>query len=138
MTKAQQELLDAIGRVLHGYGEVCFAYVHGSFLRQPDFHDIDVAVFLSPEFLSRHCAGASIHLDYLLPLEDRLGSVTPAPVDAQLLNAAPLPVRYRVVTDGVVVVDRDPAARESFELLSRKEYFDFRPLRERYLREAFG
>jgi hypothetical protein len=43
-----------------------------------------------------------------------------------------------VVSRGRVLLDRSPELREDFELLSRVEYFDFKPRREEYLKEALA
>ena len=58
------------------------------------------------------------------------------PVDLQVLNQAPLEFRCRVVDHGLLLLDRDPTLREDFELLTRKEYWDFRPILEEHLQEA--
>jgi hypothetical protein len=38
----------------------------------------------------------------------------------------------RVLRDGVIVLDRDRAARLRFEVQSRNEYFDLEPIRRAY------
>ena len=53
-----------------------------------------------------------------------------------MLNHAPLSFRYRVITDGKVIVDKDSNFRADFEYLSRVEYYDFRPRRKEYLQEV--
>jgi predicted nucleotidyltransferase len=55
-------------------------------------------------------------------------------VDVVSLAGAPMPLRYRVVRDGSLVVCRDAAALERFVAESVLHYLDFKPLRDR----AFG
>ena len=123
---------------LESHPEIAFAYLHGSSLVAPHPRDIDVAVFLFPECIAEQEAASSYHLDFLIPLEQEIGNVLHKPVDIQILNKAPLPFRFRVVTQGRVIVDRSLDLRENVELLSRVEYFDFRPRREEYLKEALA
>jgi predicted nucleotidyltransferase len=52
-------------------------------------------------------------------------------VDVVALANAPMPLRYRVVRDGVLVVSRDPAALQRFIVDSVLHYLDFKPLRDR-------
>jgi len=52
-------------------------------------------------------------------------------VDVLSLADAPMPLRYRVVRDGTLVLCRDAAARQRFIAASVLHYLDFQPLRER-------
>jgi predicted nucleotidyltransferase len=56
------------------------------------------------------------------------------PVEAVVLNRAPADLVHRVLRDGVLVLDRDRAARLLFEVRARNEYFDLAPLRRLYRR----
>ena len=60
------------------------------------------------------------------------------PVDLITLNRAPADLVHRVLRDGVLVLDRDPAARIRFEVQARNEYFDLLPLLRRYRRLHSG
>lgn len=72
-----------IKSVLEKHPEIVFAYIHGSFAKQEDFKDIDVAVYLKDI--------PSSPLQYELALETELiGAIAPYPVDVRLLNASPL------------------------------------------------
>ena len=54
-------------------------------------------------------------------------------VDVVPLADAPLPLRYRVVRDGSLVVCRDAWAVERFVTETVLQYLDFKPLRDRAL-----
>jgi hypothetical protein len=56
------------------------------------------------------------------------------PVEAVVLNRAPADLVHRVLRDGILVLDRDRAARLRFEVGARNEYFDLAPLRRLYRR----
>jgi predicted nucleotidyltransferase len=118
--------------------EIAFAYLHGSSLYSAEPRDIDLAIFLFPEYIERQGPSVSYYLDFSIPLEQEIENVLHKSVDVQILNHSPLPFRFRVVSQNKVLLDRDFNMRERFELLSRVEYFDFRPRREEYLKEALA
>jgi uncharacterized protein len=66
-------------------------------------------------------------------LERRLGRA----VQVVALNRASSDLVHRVLRDGHVVLDRDPAARIRFEVCKRNEYFDMAPIRRLYRRYPF-
>jgi len=51
-----------------------------------------------------------------------------------VLNTAPADLVHRVLRDGILLLDRDRAARIRFEVQSRNEYFDLEPIRRLYRR----
>ena len=60
-------------------------------------------------------------------------------IEVVSLADAPVPLRYRVVRDGTLVVCRDAAAVERFVTDTVLHYLDFKPLRDRafeVMREA--
>jgi len=81
---------EAITAKLREHPEVLFAYLHGSFLTQEFFNDIDLALYLTklPDSV----------LDYELNMEVTLGNAAAGiPVDVRVLNAAPLSFQYNVI-----------------------------------------
>lgn len=59
-------------------------------------------------------------------------------VDLVVLNRAPVDLIHRVLRDGVIVFERDPAARIRFEVKARNNYFDLLPVLSRYRRVSRG
>lgn len=121
-------LSDALGRT--GDELVC-AYVFGSVARGSALptSDVDVAVLLRtiPED----------PFDKLgLRLAGDLERSIRCPVDVVVLNRAPVDLVHRVLRDGIIVLDRDPAARIRFEVSARNAYFDLKPHLDRYRRAA--
>lgn len=70
--------------------------------------------------------------DLPLDLEADLERVLGMPVQAVVLNTAPVDLVHRVLRDGKLVLDRDRGRRIRFEVRARNEYFDLQPFLERY------
>ena len=87
--------------------------------------DIDVAVlFDTPQPPSLDAPRFVIEGE----LERALGRT----VDLIVLNDAPADLRIRVLRHGVLLLDRNPAARIAFEVQTRNEAFDLEPMLTRY------
>jgi predicted nucleotidyltransferase len=69
-------------------------------------------------------------------LEDDLGGALGRSVQVVVLNTAPPDLVHRVLRDGILVLDRDRAARIRFEVQARNAYFDLLPFLERYRRST--
>ena len=67
-------------------------------------------------------------LDLEADLERALG----VPVQIVALNQAPVDLIHRVLRDGKLILDRDRSRRIRFEVKARNEFFDLRPILERY------
>lgn len=117
--------------VLEKHPEIVFAYIHGSFAKQEDFKDIDVAVSLKDI--------PSSPLQYELALEAKLmAAVAHYPVDVRVLNASPVSFKYNVIRGGVLLLVRDDDLRADFQEATLFTYFDFAPYRNMYLKETLG
>lgn len=69
-----------------------------------------------------------------LALADQLEIHLGAPVDLVALNGCPVDLVHRVLRDGRLLIDRDPAARARFEMKARNEFFDLEPILREYRR----
>lgn len=116
--------------------QVMIAYLHGSVLTKSNPRDIDIAVYLYPKIFDQLSSNGEISLSFAIPLEIDLEQLLKRKVDVQVLNRAPLSFRYRLISGGILIVDKDSNLRSDFEYLSRVEYFDFKPRRNEYLREV--
>jgi predicted nucleotidyltransferase len=67
-------------------------------------------------------------------LEDVVERALRRSTQVVVLNTAPADLVHRVLRDGILILDRDRAARILFEVQSRNEYFDLEPLRRLYRR----
>ncbi len=107
--------------------EVVCAYLFGSQARGeagPD-SDLDIAVLLDT---APPATLVGLRDDLARALEETVRR----PVDLIVLNHAEADLIHRVLRDGVLLIDRDKAARIRFEVRARNEYFDLAPVRERY------
>ncbi|MFW6067482.1 MAG: type VII toxin-antitoxin system MntA family adenylyltransferase antitoxin [Myxococcota bacterium] len=107
------------------------AYLFGSVARgtaRPN-SDVDVAVLLARAPASKLSAQP-------FALEDDLRALIGRPVQIVVLNTAPADLAFRVLREGKLLLDRDPAARARFEVRTRNEYFDLKPFLDRYRRTA--
>ena len=104
-------------------------YLFGSVARRearPD-SDVDVGLLFDvppPGTLDAPQFGIEAELERLLGRR----------VQVVALNRAAADLVHRVLRDGVLVLDRDRAARIRFEVRSRNEYFDMAPIRRLYRR----
>ena len=69
-------------------------------------------------------------------LADELERDLGLPVDLVVLPVAAPDLVHRVLRDGIVLLDRDRAARIDFEVRARNQYFDMRPILDLYRRRA--
>ena len=69
-----------------------------------------------------------------MELEDDLRAELGRPVQVIVLDTASPDLIHRVLRDGLLVLDRDPAERIRFEVRARNEYFDLKPFLDRYRR----
>jgi len=78
--------------LLQEWDEILFSYLHGSFVEGLPYHDVDVAVYLRPEFLEQADA-----FDYEMDLSACLTRALHVLVDVHILNQAPLGFRHSVL-----------------------------------------
>lgn len=116
-----------IADVFRDRSEVMAVYLFGSTARgeAAPHSDVDIAVLLAAA-PRRALNGAQ------LVLEGDLERAVRRQVDLIVLNDAPADLRIRILRDGQLLVDRDPAARIAFEVRTRNEAFDLEPLLSRY------
>jgi hypothetical protein len=65
-------------------------------------------------------------------IEDALERALGRRVDLVTLNTAPVDLRIRVLREGRLVIEHDPAARVRFEIATRNEAFDLEPVLRTY------
>lgn len=127
----KESILEILRVCLKNRPNVVFAYLHGSFFTQDRFKDIDIAVYLDPL--------PSSPLEAELKLETELNSaVCKYPLDARILNNAPLSFRYNVIKHGQPIIVNDDDIRSDFVEATLSHYFDFSPFLTNYLKEALG
>jgi predicted nucleotidyltransferase len=88
--------------------------------------DVDVALL--------HQRTPEGYLAQPFDLEADLSELLGRTVQVVAIDRAPADLVHRVLCDGVLLVDKDPARRIAFEVRSRNEYFDMLPIWRRYRR----
>jgi hypothetical protein len=110
---------------------ILFAYIHGSFVSDVYFNDIDVAVYVKHVPLSM--------VEYELTLELQLMKcVGKYIIDVRILNQVPLSFQYNVIRQGELLFAIHDDARSEFQEKTVMFYLDFLPYRKRYLQEVCG
>jgi predicted nucleotidyltransferase len=111
--------------------DLAVAYLFGSYARGEarESSDVDLGV------LFRESPPPTLD-GMALDLQDDLRTALGLPVQVVVLDRAPVDLIHRVLRDGVLVLERDRSRRIAFEVRSRNEYFDLRPILDRYRHPA--
>ena len=112
--------------------EILFSYVHGSFVEEEVFRDIDLAVWVKGEVLPKEKA-----LKYELSLSVDLEYLIEYPADLKVLNYAPLGFQYHV-TKGRLLTCLDDDLRVDFLAEVWSKYLDFAPKSREFLLEMLS
>ena len=120
--------------------EIVFAYLFGSFLKTDDYHDIDIAVFISDRFLKDNSGEFTFGYESLIA-----GSIIKVmnmhKIDVVLLNNAPLLITNRIINKGELLFEKDRFKRIAFENYYRKLFIDtenFRKIKTYYLKNKIN
>jgi predicted nucleotidyltransferase len=112
-----------IKEYLSGRSEINFAYVFGSFNEKDTYHDIDIAVYLNPDFdvskKSKYPFGYEAELLGNLNIILRTDKI-----DLLILNKANLLAATQVYNSGKLLFERDRFFRIKIENSARKEFID--------------
>jgi predicted nucleotidyltransferase len=125
-----ESVVERVRRVLESApSEVLAAYLYGSRARgtASPTSDLDLGILLRtvpPPTLK----------GVAREIEDTVERALRIPVEVVVLNGASPDLVHRILRDGILLLDRDRAARLRFEVQSRNEYFDLAPVRRLYRR----
>jgi hypothetical protein len=125
--EARERLLVHLQDLLGECPDIACAFVYGSFLDQPTFRDVDIAVWTTP------AAPRRVDVDLAVRASAALG----VPVDVRRVNDAPVSFLFHVLRGrSLVVRDEEWLAR----LMERTacEYHDHAPLVRQATRDAFA
>lgn len=127
----KKNIIEKLKVFLQNHPDIVFAYLHGSFVMEERFRDIDLAIYLIP------FPSSPLHVE--LEFEAKLSHVVEKyPVDVRTLNQAPLSFKYNVIKQGLRIVVRDDERHSDFVETTLSNYFDFSPFLKNYLKEALG
>lgn len=106
---------------------VLFCYIFGS-LAYGKFNsesDVDIAVYLDEK-------KSDDFFDKRLDLISEISQILGIEADILVLNTASLFLKYVVLREGKLIFSRDESQRIDFELKTINNYFDFKPVLEKY------
>lgn len=113
---------------------IIFAYIHGSFLTEDAFRDIDIAVY----FDEQTALDKARQTRHEIALEMELEKMFKYPFDIRIVNIAPLSFRYNVLKNGRLLFSKDEDLSANFAARTMSDYMDFLPYRKRYLKEVLN
>ncbi|HHT9129116.1 MAG TPA: type VII toxin-antitoxin system MntA family adenylyltransferase antitoxin [Candidatus Wujingus californicus] len=113
------KLLPKAKEYLNTHPKVVFAYLFGSIAKDKlsPLSDVDIAIYLSEE--------SDIAQEKMETLGKLMELLETDEIDLIILNTASLPLAARIIENKVILVDKKPFLRHTFESLILREYFDF-------------
>lgn len=126
---AREGVISALAKPLAVEPDVAFAYLHGSFLIDAPFRDVDVAAFFAD--------GTPHPAERAAVLGERLSALVRMPVDVRALNDAPVAFRFHALRGHLLCV-RDEALLGDVLEATMRSYFDLEPILRDATREAFA
>ena len=128
--RQREDIAQRLAMALDDEPGVVFAYLHGSFVSQPAFRDVDVAVCLADDVAA---AGAERQIE----LSERLSRRVGVPVDVRALDDAPLSFRFHALRGRLLLCRDDERLAQMIEETTRR-YLDIEPILRIATREAFA
>ena len=124
MVLNREKLSERLNPSFSKYGEVDVAYLFGSRARGnfTEESDFDFAVLLSRNFNDPYDLVRLIHdLAVALGVKDEK-------INLVILNDASLELAYKVISEGIIIYERNVEKRVDFEVNTLKFYLDFKPV----------
>ncbi|MCF8012338.1 MAG: nucleotidyltransferase domain-containing protein [Clostridiales bacterium] len=128
------KIQNKLDNIIENDAAISFAYIHGSFLTEEYFNDIDIAVYLKENYAVSKKQALSCEITLEETLHNRLG----LPLDVRAINYAPLSFCYNVIKNGQLLCAKDEDLKIYFVTRTIDNYLDFLPYRKRYLKEVLG
>jgi|KBSSwiStaDraftv2_1062776.scaffolds.fasta_scaffold630617_1 predicted nucleotidyltransferase len=125
--ESRERLIVLLRDLLGDRSEIAFAFIFGSFLDQPAFRDIDIAIWTTPKAPPRVDVELAAHASAALGV----------PVDVRRVNDAPVSFMFHVLRGHPIVV-RDEELLATLMERTAREYHDHAPLVRQATRDAFA
>ncbi|MFP4283998.1 MAG: nucleotidyltransferase domain-containing protein [Desulfovermiculus sp.] len=98
--KDRDALCEHMGQIMLGRPEIVFAYVHGSFVTEDYFRDLDVAVWVNDRFWPEHSFAYEDGV-----AQEIVGEIHKEfPVDVRILNKTSIPL-YEILSENLNDLD---------------------------------
>jgi len=127
LPEEKDQISAQLARLFEKRKEIIFSVLHGSFVNDEKFKDVDVAVWLDENAVKKDSA-----LDYELSTGVDLSYIIHFPVDVKTLNYAPLGFQYFAVSGRLLTCTDDDFRVDTIESIWNR-YFDFLPKSEDFL-----
>ena len=123
------ETRKAIEQRLAAEPAIVAAWLFGSTARGTERPESDVDIAILTSRPADHTMA-----DLWLDLQADLSQLAGRELDLVVVDDAPADLTHRVMRDGVILIDRDRAARIRFEVAARNRFFDMTPIWDEYRR----
>jgi predicted nucleotidyltransferase len=131
----KDEIENIASNFLSDKNEISFAYIFGSFNSSMKYNDIDIAVYIKPDFEYKDLN--LFPFGYASELTGNLNLILKTDkIDLVILNDSNLLLSEQVYNTGKLLFERDRFFRVKIENAVRKEYIDtehFRRIKSYYL-----
>lgn len=135
--KNKSEIEKIIKDFLQTRPEINFAYLFGSFINSGKYNDIDIAVYLNPNFNINNFS--TYPYGYESEILGKLSLILKTDkIDLVILNKANLLIAVKIYNTGKLLFERDRFLRIKIENFARKEFIDtehYRKMKAKYLEE---
>lgn len=127
---SKENIAEQLKSLLISRNEIIFSYIHGSFLDEFPFRDIDISLYVdSKKIDSQHA------FDYSFQLSLDVSKQTGYEIDIQIMNYAPLGFQHSVLKNGKLLFSKDEDLRVNIIESISLEYIDFYELSLQYIRD---
>jgi predicted nucleotidyltransferase len=123
-----------ISEFLQSKDEIIFAYIFGSFIKNQNYHDIDIAVYLNKYFNKNDLKKFPYGYESILISE--LTLLAREKIDFIVMNNADITLQQRIINKGTLLFSKDERIRITHENFIRKLYIDaenIRRIKRKYL-----
>ncbi|MCJ7579014.1 MAG: nucleotidyltransferase domain-containing protein [Candidatus Aminicenantes bacterium] len=97
----KKKIFARLKEILIERDEILFVYIHGSFLDNLPFHDIDVALYVDPKEVD-----SLQSFDYSLGLSVELSQKLGKDIDTKVMNYAPVGFQHSVFKNGKLLFSK--------------------------------
>ena len=132
MKSQTENIIRIAGEYLAERDDIIFAYLFGSYAKETQTHlsDIDIAIYIKPK--------PKYPGDDKLEIVSNLSSLLITnKIDLIILNQAPTSLISRIIANKIVVVDKEPFKRHTFESLNMRKGFDFSIIEKQILEHRY-
>ena len=118
----RKKLIDEIKKLVSKYDIIDIAYIFGSFIKEEDFNDIDIALIISKKL--KPYERYKFKMMIARKLEEQ---VKPRiEFDVKLLNYSPIEFQYEVIKTGKPIFIRNKDIEVEYESKVIIDYLDFK------------